>query len=396
MSSDTDNQFDNSTEILLPAFPNFPHYMKLHEWIHWYDILLAYRIQIVQQRTMGIKPVPGFRIQLPDEVRVPQPLWALLATLGKVSIPDMGYTYIPSLRMFTNPQIPIAEDLEAQEDGFWFDFVANWIALEDYHRRHPDLNPNTDVDIFPNLGHRPAREFTDDTDEFRQYDDESLQEYVTRLGEYFQRGSTAARETRNDADETRLNNHYTMQNGILVRREGGARLEEGAEALTRDALAHYVLNVKQRWAHARHILKETPNPTPDMMVEGRDTLQQNPELSVVNGSDIVYQPWLYAKYLRAVTIMKQFVHLSLDVPNDEGDIGWTLTVTQQGGFWQTNVPSKKETPLDSTLIEIVEVPCPSSRFRDLVHHETRNERNLKKSSLSTVKLKTLCFRPPDY
>ena len=70
---------------------------------------------------MDIKPVPCFPIQLPDGVRVPLPLRASLATLGEVAIPELGYTYIPSLRMFENPQMSNRNDLEAQEDGSQID-----------------------------------------------------------------------------------------------------------------------------------------------------------------------------------------------------------------------------------------------------------------------------------
>ena len=224
-------------------------------------------------------------------MRVPQPLWVLLATLGKVAIPDLGYTYIPKLRMFENPQLPMTDELEAKEDGFSMDFCANWIAFEEYHRRHPDLNPNTEVHAFPNLGPRPQRDFMSEEDEFRQQNEETLQEYVTRLGEYFQRASTGARETRTDADDQRLNRRYTIGDGILVRREGGDDPQPD-DQITRDYLAQYVLTVKQRWAHATQVLKEVPRPTPDLMLKGHDTLQPNPELSVVIGADIGYQPWL--------------------------------------------------------------------------------------------------------
>ena len=76
------------------------------------------------------------------------------------------------------------------------------------------------------------------------------------------------------------------------------------------------------------------------MLEGNDTLQQHPELTVLIAADIGHQPWLYVYYFRAATIMEQFVLLSMDVRNDEyGDIAWTLTAQQQRGIWQMNVPS---------------------------------------------------------
>ena len=90
---------------------------------------------------MGVKALPATRIQLPDDIPIPQPIWVLLATLAKAGVTDQGLTYIPQLRHMENAEAPTEADYTAVDEGFSIDFLATWMRIEEYHAVHPEQQP---------------------------------------------------------------------------------------------------------------------------------------------------------------------------------------------------------------------------------------------------------------
>ena len=346
--------------VLLPAYPNLWEYMTQHEWMHLFDIFLAYRIQLVQTKTMGVKAPPQHRIQLPDDIPIPQPIWVLLATLGKTGIADQGMSYIPSLRYMDNAETPTLEDYQAVEDGYTIDFLANWERLVQYHTAHPEQQPEREWDQDRNAEFVPQFEYPE---EFPLEEDESHREYVQRLGDMVTATRNLHREVRNLNQNqrnqllNRFRRSHTMIAGYLVRRDVPIPDNQpipNADNFTLLEVDGDVNHLNATWNAARRYLKNSQRPKPDRQTEARDDQFEPGDLQVLIGTSIGYQPWLLKRYLRAITVIRQFVLLSKDLPIDPaGDIAWTLTAQNSAGYWQTNVPSKKDTPLDSTMTQLI-------------------------------------------
>ena len=124
----------------------------------------------------------------------------------------------------------------------------------------------------------------------------------------------------------RYRRQYTMVNGYLVRRDNNIPLNQPIPEQDRfdlDQIDGDIGALNATWAAARRHLKNSTKPEHDVHFDGVDNQYEPGELHVLIGTAIGYQSWLLKRYLRANTVIRQFVLLSKDIPIDPtGDIAW--------------------------------------------------------------------------
>jgi hypothetical protein len=115
---------------LLSVKPDIGWVMTRSEWIHIHALLIYARTSEVYFQVTGKKQAPPVRIPLPYDVRVFQPIWAILSDIGLVEDHDLKVRYIPL------PKLPETEDLTDPDDAIavfdctMYDWPSSWEQVE--------------------------------------------------------------------------------------------------------------------------------------------------------------------------------------------------------------------------------------------------------------------------
>jgi hypothetical protein len=111
---------------LVEAKPDIVQRFSLAEWRHAHALLLYGRIENVKFDALGIKPSAPTRIPLPRNLRVFQPIWSVLASVGTVEDDELGVIYIPDAMLPTSLEANSDLDIEGLLTCFQFDWNESW------------------------------------------------------------------------------------------------------------------------------------------------------------------------------------------------------------------------------------------------------------------------------
>jgi hypothetical protein len=117
---------DQCYDQLCAAKAELKFVLSRAEWRHIHALFFYGRLQNVEFEQTGKKQPAPTRIPLPYDVRVFQPIWAILADVGVVHDPDLHVRYIPVARMPRTEDQSDAEDISELIECLQYHWVYSW------------------------------------------------------------------------------------------------------------------------------------------------------------------------------------------------------------------------------------------------------------------------------
>lgn len=136
------NAVEAAYMILLESRPRIRYMFSLAEWCHIHILMLYSRVFDCELKAANIEPPKDFRIQLPDDLQVLEPLAVALASIGIVEDASMGVIYVPVAKkpMYKKAQqsgppepsyqAPDPEDVTEFLEWTQYDWNSSWIKVE--------------------------------------------------------------------------------------------------------------------------------------------------------------------------------------------------------------------------------------------------------------------------
>lgn len=97
---------------LVDAKPYIVERFSYPEFRHVSALMLYQRMEQVKFDSLGVKPSAPTRIPLPRNTRVFQPIWSVLANIGRVDDDDLRVTYIPDGILPKSSDLSDPDDIE--------------------------------------------------------------------------------------------------------------------------------------------------------------------------------------------------------------------------------------------------------------------------------------------
>jgi hypothetical protein len=127
--------------------PEATQALSLAEWVHCHALMLYARIANCEFDATGYKQPAPTRIPLPYDLKVFQPIFAMLSNLGVVEDPELFVKYIPHCEM-PRSDFPSAEDVEKTLDCTMYPWMLSWKdALEARESRSSEYSEKITLDV---------------------------------------------------------------------------------------------------------------------------------------------------------------------------------------------------------------------------------------------------------
>jgi len=132
---------------LVDAKPDITKRFSLAEWRHAHALMLYGRIEQVTFDAVGTKPAAPTRIPLPRNLRVFQPIWSVLASIGTVEDDELGVIYIPQAVLPKSQDLQSIEDIEGLLSCCLYDWSASWEEVETKRSLRDNAEPRVGIDV---------------------------------------------------------------------------------------------------------------------------------------------------------------------------------------------------------------------------------------------------------
>lgn len=120
---------DACFDELISVKPEIRRVITRSEWTHVHALLLYARVSNVQYSATGWRAPPPVRIPLPYNVRVFQPIWAILSDIGVVEDSERRVRYIPVACLPTTDDLSSDNELIEIASCTMFDWVTSWNSV---------------------------------------------------------------------------------------------------------------------------------------------------------------------------------------------------------------------------------------------------------------------------
>ena len=117
---------DQCYEELISVKPEVRWIFTRAEWMHVHALLLYARVSEVYFQVTGKKQAPPVRVPLPYDVRIFQPIWAILSDIGIVEDTDLKVRYIPVPMLPSNEAIDSPDDIASVLACTMYDWKKSW------------------------------------------------------------------------------------------------------------------------------------------------------------------------------------------------------------------------------------------------------------------------------
>lgn len=282
-------------------------------WLHICRLFWTGRIERVVFATTGAKPNATVRVPIPSKVQVPQPIWEMLKSLGRVKNDTTGHVYIPQT-VLPNAAESINWSDE-YEDALATCIAQDWTqSWQDAQRDLQPLEPiEDDVEAADNREMTPKEML----DMYGQLLDVVKAVIAGRL-ELHHPGDDPDDDNEPDEDYFKYKGNYFTETDFpnlfdLNEREG------------------YLVEVRQLVRHWKKLVQSW-KPTRPFEVKPVQFkfLLDVPDDEVNFGTWLGWSPELWHRYEIFVNEAKQIAMFSLSFPNEaEGSMAWVLPVKSE-------------------------------------------------------------------
>lgn len=143
---------DQAYEELVATKSEVRNVITRSEWQHVHALLLYARTSEVYFQVTGKKQPPPTRIPLPYDVRIFQPIWAILSDVGLIEDTDLKVRYVPLPVFPTSKESDSLVDLININECTLYDWKASWDEVTrdrsvlDAARTNVGLPPRTSIE----------------------------------------------------------------------------------------------------------------------------------------------------------------------------------------------------------------------------------------------------------
>lgn len=282
-------------------------------WLHICRLFWTGRIEKVVFATTGVKPNSPVRVPIPSNVQVPQPIWEMLKSLGRVKNSTTGHVYIPQT------VLPNAAESVNWSDEYE-DALAECVA-QDWAQSWIDAQHALEAirEVDDNIDDADNREMTpkEMLDMYGRLLD-VIKAIINERIELHQPGDDPDDDNEPDEPYYKYRNNYFTEHDFPQLFDVNAREE-------------YLVEVRQelrRWKKLVQSWKPT-RPFEVKPVQFRFLLEVADD-EINFGSWLGWSPELWHRYEAFANEAKQIAMFSLSFPNEvEGSMAWVLPVKSE-------------------------------------------------------------------
>jgi hypothetical protein len=284
--------------------------------------MLYGRTQNVQFDALGIKQRPPVRIPLPKTLKVFQPLWAILASLGIVDDNELSVRYVPEAPYPSCAEGNTPADIENLLSCSMYDWNTSWEEVLAKRERRIDYESTLGMNVV----------FEDELPKSTDTQDDLIKQISATRTE-----RSDYRKYLKDAQDPKITDVY-LKDGILFRAGKQYRNPDVLDPVI-NGLFERAKNWKQR--AIRPAPRFTHNATPAYDYAG-DVIDIK---SGSYGDWLHWDPRLWMEYTRVVEMVDQSAMFSLSMPNETtGTYTWLLPTVKHAESVFCKLPSKAIPP----------------------------------------------------
>jgi hypothetical protein len=351
---------------LVKLAPSITQEMTFPMWQHIHKLFFSRRIEDARFKETGVKPSAANRSPVPSDLRIFQPIWDALITIGIYKDEATSARYIP-----THP-LPNSDKPEEWDHDFIialsnctaFDWQESWDkASRDLDRI---LAQQADGNVYDgeDYGSIPRSESKYTKTEIQTmirtyYKYSFFQRKVAKTGKYIIVNSVLtdadnASELKSDEQDKLLEE---LKQIIPTATEITAPLQLD---LTLSECLHEVRKAKE--------ISHTYRPVPSSSIPAlRFDFESDTDIGAY-GKNLGWSPALWVQYTRAIDILSENVHLSLSFPNDKhGAPAWILQVKRNNGQTFCSLPTRLIPSVEAVLAVILDYASWDATGRSQYH-----------------------------
>jgi len=309
------------------------------EWRHAHALMLAARIENVKFEDLRVKPPANVRSPVPKDLRIFQPLWSVLASIGKTEDPTLGVVYLPDISLPESIDQNTEADLSAIMKCRQYNWASSWQQVLDARKRN-EANAYTS---------RVGVSFTTDNTPVSPPDD--ISDIIKRI-QALRSELSLSKSLYGKKD---LPKGYAKEKGVVY------HLTKGSKAVDDKATAIREADLIQDDLDNQMILV---NEIKQKQLTPHVETHQSIDVYTVGDKNIILDPGAYGAFLRwdtqlwigyynIVEMLSSDALFSLSMPNETiGTYAWLLPVEGENGSRYARLP-KKDIPTSTWMLGLI-------------------------------------------
>jgi hypothetical protein len=310
------------------------------EFKHCMALALYGRVEKVKFDVTGVKPGAPTRVPLPKDLRVFQPIWSILASIGLVRDDELGVDYIPDTHLPASENLIEDPDIEGIANCTLYDWSASWQAVTRARDARKPLDQRYGI--------------TDDIKETETLSADDRKHLMVQM--------KILRETKNALisleEEKQPTFNYSrdvlrVSNNVLQARPNSESQDWMNVLDTPDEIQDEIDKLFQSLREDK-VIRQRPDFNTQQTIE-LYTVESEP----VRAERSAYGSWLrwdsklWVEYSQFVEIVSPIAMFSLSMPNEpEGDYTWLLPIERSSSGLHARLP-KRSIPLTTWLMAII-------------------------------------------